>query len=631
MSDKYTTTSMRILQKRSIQGRISTLEEAARRVEQPLVVEATFDNHCFLLNTDTNERLRVEYEISENGFEVTFSNPQFVKVESELDEVRNRRSDFSTLLVDSISRDDVAATSYITEGILDGIKTEIRESETHGTHKSLRDIVDEALAETSKDLDRVIVKMSAHLCEKNEKQPAGVTIIPSITIDLREVKTKRDQSDLDIIKRYRILSARQLGKKLDENTKFIPLVKSLFEDIDDTEGYKEICEQFGGEFLTLSGDEQRTILETIMLDDDEADIGVVVKNFKNYSKQFHNEEIMVLHRLVGNCEHRPYSEAIKHLEETLDLTTMGNVDVNELRDVMKTVLENSKGGRFMSAHLASKFRQTISDLSEMLKSGNIDGGHVAVAVGMLSQFAPYTYYPGQQISNAVSPQQYAAANEDKDNPADDEGEAGEEPIGGDEADEGSKEDRTEKQMKLKGYKYRIDFSKKSNIQPLYTKTMQNALDLMRADYKNEKGYKIVMLDEDDDDGDETDESNDQGKATETPTKANLPDKKDAAPQGPKDNDKAESGIKSKSKEAIDLGKTKWKGDGQAPQTAVDKWGKEGLVNKATGKNKAPKKGGEGDANIPNYFDKADTTQDAEDKLGKAPLARKATGVNAPKK
>ena len=86
----------------------------------------------------------------------------------------------------------------------------------------------------------------------------------------------------------------------------------------------------------------------------------------------------------------------------MNLSTMGDVNVVDLRDAMQSILGEAEGGRFMSSHLAAKFRQTIRGLSEMIQNGNVDAGRVAVAVNLLSQFAPYTYWPAAEINNAVT-------------------------------------------------------------------------------------------------------------------------------------------------------------------------------------------------------------------------------------
>jgi len=50
-------------------------------------------------------------------------------------------------------------------------------------------------------------------------------------------------------------------------------------------------------------------------------------------------------------------------------------------------------------------------------------------------------------------------------------------------------------MKAKGYSHAIVFDAKDGLDNLYTKSVKQASELMRTDYKDKKNYKIIKIDE----------------------------------------------------------------------------------------------------------------------------------------
>lgn len=409
MSKVQTMRSISALTRRSQEHELTVIREAAARLCPSFRVLSTMNEHVFIQDSDTGDVFRMEYV--RDNYRVTFSDCQSIIVDEDQESITEDRNDQSRLLVEALDIEDQAALGHLSKGLIESHRQDVRLSfnpALKGT--GLRYIIGERLEEASEAI-RKAVRTSLRCF------PPVTAVLPNgqITVDTT-MPPQLGESEIRPIMLHRLHYARSASKTLPKNEAFASLVREAHKLPDKGQVYVDLLERFSGELLPLTEIERRSIFSEALGDDSsEVTLDRAMYNFNRVAKHLKGQQLKKLHQLVGSIEEGASlpEKNVQFLEEAVTIDSTTGLDLKELRDLMKEVLADAENNIFFSGHLGEKFRQAIENLDRMLESGKIDFGYAQVALNLLSQFAPLTYYPGTDINNAVNMDQAFPTNFDK--------------------------------------------------------------------------------------------------------------------------------------------------------------------------------------------------------------------------
>ena len=401
--------SLAAITRRGQEHELAVIREAAARLRPSYRVLSTLDEHVFVQDSDTGDVFRYHY--ARDGHRVTFADCQQIVVDEDREQIARERQDNTRLVIEALDMDNAESIGYLTTGIVESYRQDIRLVMNPSLKKrGLRAFIGERLEEGSANL-RDAVRLSLRHFQPN------TAVLPNAAITVDTTATpKLDESDLRPILLHRLRFCREAAQHLPESATFRQLVAEAVQYPEKGQTYVDLVERHSGELLPLTESERRSIFKKAAgAGVSEPTLDSVLYNFARVAEHLRSPQLGTLHGLVGSKESGASlpEDRAEWLEEAVTIDATTGLDLKELRDLMKDVLDASETNMMFSSHLAEKFRQSIEGLNRMLQTGKIDMGYAQMALNLLATFSPLTYYPGTEIGNAFNMNDILVTNYDR--------------------------------------------------------------------------------------------------------------------------------------------------------------------------------------------------------------------------
>jgi hypothetical protein len=394
----------------SMENRLETLKEATRRFHPSFRLCGTTQNKVFVIDEDTGETYRFDYEIGAEK-KVSFKNASRVVFEHGESEISYRRKMLSEKAVDALIDGNRLALSEADDSIMRLVEDDMRQSDpsTSNLGVTIRDLTELALNNASSDINLAVAKATGKF--------GLIKKLSNAVIDLAELPIRADVVE-NTTRLVKIAQTRRNAVNLKDDENFKTLVIKCSEAKEDgpfAAALKQLVESFSGDLFCLTPNERRELFAMVLGEKSTNSESIrVLEGFNKFVEKRHPTLLKNLNALVTEGGKVPFALAIQELSESIDISTLENINIVELRDVIKTVLNDGRESKLMSKGMQGRFESVVSALNTMLEIKQHDLGVIQVAVNEVAVIAPTTFFPADKagINNEFPGGLWAAASPD---------------------------------------------------------------------------------------------------------------------------------------------------------------------------------------------------------------------------